>query len=88
MPDAGAGSRIIGLTFAIPGAWVCFIALFLVYKGAQDVWGYGFGSNSILIGPWYLTVTQYFLLCCVVFVVGVALLGVGIQYFFRTPRDE
>lgn len=94
MAAAGVGSRIIGLTFAIPGAWVCIVALFMAYnyRVARDIWAYGSSSNSIMnsimIGVWGLTVTQYFLLCGVVFVVGATLLGVGVQFCFRAPRDE
>lgn len=88
MGSGRTASRVMGVLFGLPGAWLCLISLSAIIRMAWDIWKEGAGPDLIMIGTWDITLTQFFIIAGVVFAVGAALLGGGILFFFRSPHEE
>ena len=86
-------SKIIGGMFAVLGVLLCIAALlpaimlmWHTWNGdAPDIMMAGIGEGG---STWSLSTGQFLGACGVVLLIGLGLIGISVQFFFRTPQRD
>ena len=73
---------------ALFGVLIAILGFFPSIMMIWNIWQKGNYPDIIYLGSWKFTLTQFFLINGAVLLVGLALLGVAIQIFYRAPRDR